>query len=415
MGINRTNILPAEAQVRIWEKKLHQESPVYDCFSALSGVHTTDKKIDVGNEVMLSIEEGGAGGNERFHRLVLQKDLSGTPTEGSLGTQVGGEEDLRQKNFDIFCTDWSHAVSLQEYGVEAKSKDIWSIFEEITPKLTRYTQEYDGKYKRECLLERYSSNLTQAPHFLVQEFSPNIAIAGLHSSQWPVYNTNPATWTNRIGTALVAAGVGAGACATIRFIQLAEEHASAEKVIPTLSLGGKETYIVVLPSPQARYLKDPVVQGQLGRAYTEAAALTKEEMSFPGALGRVGRCLLVEDPRYPTLTLGGSNGGYSLTPQYRLAGRDVASDPRDKTLNARQVGYLMGPGAFVKWVQENFHWEYEYEQYKKFGGKGIFGTFGYSMVQWDFGASDSVNPPTSATRQQDSSMVLIFANPPLLS
>lgn len=414
MGLNRTNALPIEQHVRIWERKLRQEAVLRDPINALSGVHTTDRKVEVTNEIFIQME--GGKNDQRYHRMVLQKTLSNAPTEGSNANPVGQEEDLKQKIFDLFYTDWSHQVSLQEYGIEAINKDYWQIFSEINPKLSLYAREYDGKYMREALLERYSSNLTQAPHNLNQEFSPNIAIAGLHSSNWPVFNNTPATWTNRIATGLVNAGVGAQASCTIRFIQLAEEWASAERVIEPVTVGGKETYVCLIPSPQARYLKDPVVAGNLGAAWRDYTGLSQEELlMFPGAIGRIGRCLIVEDPRYPTLTIGGTAGNYTLTPQYKLAGRDAVSDPRDKTLQARQVGYLLGKAAIAKWQPEPFHWQYEYEQYKKFGGKGIFTSVGYQMVQWDYGPLNTDNPPTSATRQQDSSVVLLFSNPPLLT
>ena len=413
MGLNRTNALPIEQQVRIWERKLNKESVPADPINMMAGVHSTEKRTPITNEIFIKME--GGKNDQRFHRMVLQKTLSGAPTEGSVANPVGREEDLRQKIFDLFYTDWSHQVSLQEYGIEAINKDYWSIFEQINPQLALYAKQYDGKYMREALLERYSANLTAAPHFLNQEFSPNIAIAGLHSSQFPVFNNTPATWTNRIATGLVTAGVGAQASATIRFMQLVEEWASVEKVIEPVDVGGRETYVCLIPSPNARYLKDPVVAGNMGAAWRDYASLNPAELMFPGVLGRIGRCLIVEDPRYPTLTIGGTAGNYTLTPEYRLAGRDPQSDPRDKTLQARQVGYLLGKAALAKWQPEPFHWEYEYEQYKKFGGKGIFTSVGYQMVQWDFGNLNTDNPPTSLTRQQDSSVVLLFSNPPLLT
>lgn len=416
MGVAITTPLPAELQVRYWERKLRQESTLEDPITALRGIHSTDKRVSIGNEIYFEMVGSYGNNNERFHRAILQKTLSLPPNEGSLTNPVGTEEDLRQKYFDTFATDYSKAVSLQEYGIEANNKDAWKIFEEITPKIGLHTQEYEGKYVREALLERYSSLLTAAPHFLTQEFSPNIAVAGLAGASWPVYSTNPATWTNRIGAALVTAGVGAAASATIRFFQEAELYASTRKFIEPVIVGGKETYVCLTPSDQCKFLRDPILAGSLGTAWLQYSSITEaESMTFPNARLRIGRCLIVEDPRFPTLTLGGTAGGYSLTPQYRLAGRDTWSDPRDLTLNARQVGYLLGKAAIAKWVQEDFHWEYEYTQYKKFGGKGIFATFGHSMVQWDYGPTNAVpnaGPPTAATRQQDSSMVLIFSAPP---
>jgi len=419
MGVAITTPLPAELQVRYWERKLRQEAVPEDPITALRGVHSTDKRVAIGNEIYFEINGGFGNSNERFHRCVMQKTLSLPPNEGSLTNPVGTEEDFRQKVFDIFATDYSKPVSLQEYGIEAKNKEAWQIFEEINPKVSLHTQEWEGKYCREALLERYSQLLTTAPHFLTQEFSPNIAVAGLSSRNWPVFSTNPATWTSRIGTALVTAGVGAQACATIRFIQEAELYASTRKVIEPVTVDGKEIYIVLLPSDQCKFLQDPILAGSLGTAWLQYSSISQmEKMMFPNAELRIGRCLICADPRFPTLTIGGTAGGYTLTPQYRLAGRDVWSDPRDLTLAGRQVGYLLGKAAIAKWVMEDYHWEYEYQQYKKFGGKGIFGTFGHVMVQWDYGPTNAVpnaGPPTAATRQQDSSMVLLFSSVPALT
>ena len=413
MGVARTAPLPPELGVRYWERKLREESVPEDPINSLRGVHSTEKRVTVTNEIFIDLQ-GGFGDTERYHRMVLQKRLSGPMIEGSLANPVGQEEDLRQKIFDIYATDIFHAVSIQEYGIEAKTKDYWQIFEEINPLEAVYQQEYDGKYMREALLERYSQNLTAAPHFLAQEFSPNIAIAGMHYLNWPAFNVNPATWSNTIGQALVTVGVGAQAAATIRFIKQAELYASTVKIIEPVKIGGAERYIVLLPSPQADYLKDPILQGNLGAVWRDVSSLTKEEMMYPGVIGRIGRCLIVEDPRYPTLVVGGTAGGFSLTPQYRLAGRDPWSDPRTHTLETRQVGYLLGKASIAKWQMESMKWRYEFEQYKKFGGKGVSQTVGYCMVQWDYGNLNTANPPTAATRQQDSSVVLIFSAPPAL-
>lgn len=413
MGLNRPTALPAELQVNIWERKLRQEALLHDPFTSLQGVHSTERRVSIDNEIYLVLEDGG--NNARTKTITLQKALSGRPTEGSTASPLGGEEELDQKVMDLHYTDVSHAVALQNFGIDKLTKDYWGIFDQITPLLAQWARELEGKYIREALLERYSSNLVQAPHFLTQEFSPNIAVAGTAVSAWPDFSAAGATHVNAIGDALTAAGLGASACATPRFIQLVEEWATSEKTIEPVYIDGKETYLIVLPSPQARYLKDPAVSGNMGDIYQRQNGLSQTEMQFPGVITRIGRCLICEDPRYPTLSLGGSAGAYSLTARYKLPGRGPNSDPRDKTASARQVGYLLGKGALTKWMPEPWHWQWEFEDYDKFGGKGIFASCGYEMVQWDFGDSNTANPPTDNTRQQDSSAVLLFANPPALT
>lgn len=409
-----TNPLPPAMQVTTWNETLRVESLLEDCFTKLRGIYTTSVRREVGNDVYLDIE--GQGVNQsRFHVMTLHKALSGAPTEGSTANPVGGEEDLINKNFTVFYTDWGHQVSLQNYGIEKNCKDYFKIFEMVNPDMAVWVKEIEGKYIREALTERYSHNLTAAPHFLVQEFNPNIAIAGLHPSQFPVFSQTPATYVNNIGLGLTAAGVGAQACMTIRFAQLLEEWASAEKTIDPVFLDGKETYLLIIPSPQARYLKDPINAGGLGsRIMGVAETLTNLELGFPGVVTRIGRLLIIEDPRYITLTLGGSTGAFSLTVQYKWAGRDpITSDPRDKSLTARQGGWLLGRAAIAKWQPEKWHYEWEFERYDKFAGKGIYNSSGFNLVEWDYGATDPVNPPTAATRQNDGSILILFSTPPL--
>jgi hypothetical protein len=157
----------------------------------------------------------------------------------------------------------------------------------------------------------------------------------------------------------------------------------------------------------------------MGGVWRDVAYFDKDvKMHFPGLIGQLGGLRIVEDQRYPTLTLGGSasnsdyltdsEADYTLTAQYRGMGRadDGSSDPRDKSASARQCGFLLGQAALCEWMPEGFHWEWEYEQYDKFFGSGIFCSVGIKQPIFDVTGGDAT------TVQQDGSIVLPFAMPP---
>jgi hypothetical protein len=142
-----------------------------------------------------------------------------------------------------------------------------------------------------------------------------------------------------------------------------------------VTIGGKQSYICLLPSSQYyRLLR--VTNGQLGSVWTKVSALTDMEQKFPGILGRVMSLVLVEDTRYPTITAANSySPSTTLTTEYVNPGN---SDSRNKSVynessNASwDIGFLMGAGAIVDWTAKPLHFEMEKTEYGKKYGKAAF-------------------------------------------
>jgi len=413
MGMNLAQAIINPLMVQYFERRLQKESVVEDIFTALKGVYQPTLGREVPNVIMFDLIKNVPDGS-RFARVPLQQNLSGAVSEGTAVNQVGLEEVLLQKYADFYFNDISHAVALQQYGIEFKSNDYYSIFEQVTPLEAIYWKEQEGKYIREAFLETYSNNLTLPPHNLAQVFSPNWAVCGRPVGNWPVWNTVAATWTNAIATQIVAAGTGAGAACTLRFLKNVEERITSgiigtrNQILEPVMIGGAERYICVLPSPQYNWMTDAIQANGLGTVYRDVQGQNDKFFSYPNSITEIGKLWVVSDPRYPTLTLAGSAGSYSMTPAYRLPGNVDASDPRDKSNTAIQIGYILGSKGLCKWMPENYHWEMQFEQYDKFAGKGIFGSAGWQMVWWDYAAANWTN----ATRYQNSSLVMSFRAPP---
>jgi len=357
----------------------------------------------------------------RTVKVPMIKELFEEPTEGSLGDQRLNEEDRIMKFFTMEYTDVSHATTNQQYGIEALTRAPYKIDEDRSRAIGKYYKQLFGRYRRQALLEQHSQNLSEAPHFLTDAWGPNWYVPNIANRDQPTYDTVYANHTNNIAASLIAAGTGQQATGTVVYFQRLEEWARTEAFITPFDFGdGSDGYVILIPTPVARWMKNPT-EGLpvLGPIWRDAQAFDKEiRFMYPGLLGQLGGLRFVEDPRYPTLTLGGSASGstqgagsYTLTAQYRGMGRadDGSSDPRDKSANARLVGFLLGNNALVEWLAEPMHWKWEFEQYEKFFGSGVFSSVGFKQPIYDLGTE------TNTSWQQDSSIILPFAQPPELA
>ena len=417
MAINTPGVLDPELQIEIFLTDLKKEALPQEVFDKLSDDYVYSVGEDapaLPNAIYLKLDAKADEG--RTVKVPMVKDLYEAPTLGANGDQRLNEEDITTKFFKMQYTDISHATTNQAYGIYARDKFPYKLFEQRVPLLGRYFKQYFGKMRRQALLEGASENLATAPHFLNPSWSPNWYIPGLSNAQQPVYNASYATWTQTLVNALNTAGTGTNAAASVRFFQRLEEWASTESLIRRIMFeDGTEGYLFFIPSPQATWLKHPTQVGALGPIWRDAQAFSQEiRFMYPGFLGQLGCIRFIEDPRYPTLTVGGTatgaTGGASLTALYRGMGNadDGSSDPRDKTAAARQVGFLVGQAALCEWMPEGFHWEWEYQQYDKYFGSGVFCSCGIKQVGYDVGENAG-----STTLQQQGSIVVPFAAPPV--
>ena len=412
MGIIRATPLELNQQIRIFNRKLRMEPALNDIFTySQATINSTSKSRVISDAIYLKLEAGSSAG--RFVNVPMMSDITGEPVEGSTTSQSGRERRLSTKFCEAFSTDVSQAVTLEEYGLEALTKAPYSINEQAVKQLGKYKAEIMGRYNRQCLLESYSYNLNNTPHNLPLMFTPNIFVAGATFAQQPRFGNEPqrvgatvgaaptaAGWAGQIATSLATNG---GAPATIRVILQVEEYVSTHKYLPTTN----GIYPFLMPSNQCTYLKDPTVQGSMGAVFVDRSALNESELNYPNVLGKVGRMLILEDERYPTLTITGSAGSYGLTAQYRAPGRGAGSDPRDHTQNGIDVGFVLAPECIIAKTDQDWHLEFQWEDYDKYYGVGIFATLGMSMPLYKNGSI------TTATNiQQDSSCAILFGKPP---
>lgn len=425
MGINHPSQLDAELQIELFLTDMRREYLPNDIFDTLSSEYinpTGDEPAALPNSIYLKLT--AEADKARKCKVAMIKDLSGAPTIGANGDQRLREEDITTKHFSMEYTDLSHATTNQQYGIYARDKAPYKIFEYRVDLLSKYFKQYFGKMRRQALLEIQSENLEEAPHWNSAGFGPNWYFPNRSFSQQISYVYNADDWTDTIVDSLIAAGTGVNACANLNYFIKLEEWARTEAMITPIEFeNGSDGYIVILPMPQVSWLLNLVQNGNPGAVWRDTSSFTSDVLKhYPNMVGQFRGLRFIADARYPTLTLGGSSSSsgsfksdsgvnHTLTAQYRGMGRadDGSSDARDKTANARQVGWLIGQAALCEWMPESFHWEWDYEQYDKYFGSGIFCSCGIKQVMFDRTRDDD---ESVVTLQQDGSIILPFAAPP---
>jgi hypothetical protein len=136
----------------------------------------------------------------------------------------------------------------------------------------------------------------------------------------------------------------------------------------------------------------------------------EDEMKYTGVIGRVGKLLLIEDQRYPTIEVTGANGSWGITPSYLNPGDD---DDRNKAVHNStsnktwDIGFLLGKAAVAEWEVTPIHMEYENQHYSHDKGTGAFGEGGISLVQYDLDSGSQ----DDTTKENFGSIVLPFTTP----
>jgi len=401
-------------QIKIYETQVQMESIPGDPFDYLDGVYTTDSTMQVPEALYLRLSAQADKGRTTvvpFVRALEGNIGSNLATYGN-EQQVGQEENIDTLNFTMNYNDVSHAVAGQEYGILARDKFPYKLFEKITPLLGTFFKELIGLWRRQALLEIFDEHLGVAPVSLTPSvatiplFNPNFFFASVAIGTQPSYQTLGADWTEAVGDGTDAMTAGAAGQANLKELLILEDFAAATKYIDPIEIAGKQRYVLFLPSRQARLLKDPSVSNSASAVWRDVAHLTKEEFFYPNVIGSIGRLLVCEDPRWPTLTRGGADGSWTITAKYKLPGRGTGNDPRDFATTGYSVGFLCGKAALCEWRPEDFHFEIETENYDKIYGKGMFAAMGVQMPI--FNTSDG--SPDHTTLKQDSSIAVVFNN-----
>lgn len=386
-------------QQRFWNSKLQMESVVVDPFQMFEGQYN-DKTKQMPNGIKIHVDLKG----KRSGVLTMLKRLSGAGVTGR-STLVGNEVDQDTRELIVYANELRHAVNSEQYGIDANEKSPYRLLEAIQPQLSFWLQEMKGKYIREAIVEKYSANLTVAPISQTKTLNENILVKNVAMTQagQPDYTlASNAAYIEDIGDALTAAGTSSAALWDVTFLSRIQYWASVTKKIVPLDNG---RYVVMVPSRQAAFLKDPQNTESLFAVFQNSniTELTKQ-WGYDQYLGSFGKLDLFEDPRSPVMDLTGSDGSWAIAVKYKRAGDD---DDRTSTSGVVfDVGMILGKGAVVESEYEAAHFEDEVQDYNMIKGIGIAVGFGYQRTVF---YNDATSETRASTINQGSGLLLAYA------
>ena len=359
-------------------RKLQIESTLGEVFLDIgSDIVFTGKKVPLPDACIMRISsEKGA----RSQVMPLENPLTGPGRAGTTEKQQGYERSTTLQYMKVFYNEYSQGVIGEKWGMNYNDLQIFNFYAGLQPRLSRWFAEDEGRQYREALLETVSWVLTKDGTNISKSYNPNIFVANTEFADQPEYDSVAATYRGNINTACDAAATGtAGVNANIDLDQLVyiDYYAQNYKRIKPVMIGGKASYVLLLPSNQYRELLR-ISDGKLGSVWENVTQLSDEEQNFPGIVGRVMSLVIVEDQRYPTITIA-ENGTHTV--EYVNPGND---DSRNKAAygasnKSWDVASLMGAGAIVDWSVTPLHFEMEQTEYGKVYGKAAFAERGIQL------------------------------------
>jgi hypothetical protein len=393
-------------QQKRWDTKAVMETATIDILSDFSGIYS-GKTRQVPNAVNVKFDLKG----KRSGVMFMLKKISGSGVTGR-DPLIGNEQDQDTREQLVYANDVAQAIGTEQYGIDANEKSPYGLLPMVQPQLTDWMKEIKGQYQRQAYLQKYSVNLTVAPHSLTQVWNENILVknvalltgAANTANVQPDYQgaASAAVYLEMIGDAITSAGSTAAANWDVRFLNRIIYWATVVKKIEPLANG---KYLVLVPSRQAALLKDPQSTTSIPGLFINSNVLEFANVGKDQYLGDFGPLMLFEDPRAPVVKRTGSDGTWAMTAYYKGAGDD--DDRTAVTGDVYDVGFLLGPMASIEGEYEAPHFEDELQNYGKIKGIGICAGFGFQRSVW---LNDSTSETRTKTINQSSMALLAYAS-----
>jgi len=356
-------------------RKLQLETVLDSVFEDLGAeVVFTGKKVAIPDACVIKLSGGGGA---RTQVMPLINPMVGPARIGTDQDLSGYERQATLQYMKVYYNEYCYGAIGEKFGMNFNDLQVFNYYAEVQPGISRwYKEDLDRQY-HEALLETYSYILEGTGTALTQNYNKNWYVANTEIGSQPVYSATPATYRANLNTAFAAADTGTNginANIDLDYLLGLDYYAQNSKKINPVTIGGKKSYVVLLPSTQYHKLLQ-VNNGQLGSVWQNVTQLTAEEQNFPGIVGRVKSLVIIEDQRYPTLKCTNSYGDATHTVEYVNPGNQDSRNFSvyvDSSNAAWDIGFLMGAGAVVDWTVTPQHFEMDVGPYGKRYGKGVF-------------------------------------------
>ena len=397
---------------QLFNKQLAEESVLGSIYDKLSGMATVtgDKSVEMPySSILMKVETSLGGSTPQKIQIGMEQPLQNCPRLGTEQALLGNEENVRMKQMTVYYNEIKHAMKYFGWGYYSNEQEFYGQLKRVTPKLINYFAELRDQRIQEAILMTYEEALVVAPHTSnAQMFNPNWFVPNTAVCNQPSYDSTALsksvdgtcptsdTWTGDfvevLGDALYAATndtANPEYCMLMVEGLLGLEQWLAQTVkMPKVKVGGKELWVYAMPSSHAKVFKNPFQTGSGGALFTQG--LPTEVLNYPGVIGAFGNLLIVENERFPTLTLGGADGFWSLQAGFMYPGNndgrntDCFSNTSGSLNYVFDVGYVLGKDALIEWIANPLKMNLkETTEYEQIVGQAAYTCAGIQLVKYD--------------------------------
>ena len=389
----------------------------YDSVSGKLNIIKSGIMMDVSN-----IGNASAGGGQSVV-VGLSKPLQMAPDLGTDNDPLGNEESIELFWTRLYYNEIKKSVKYYKWGYYKNDTSYLNYIDTHAPALATYNAEYRDTRIQQALLTGIGDELAEAPVNKTRIFNKNFIIPNSLEADYPSYDTDAGTWhdgsqgthdyygsryeeaggatdwCDKIAASMLAAsGVGSTSKALLNVDTIVQimTYIKDQLIINPITVDGKPTVVLAVPTRVKGYLMNPNLSGTIGYLNRDIASYKDpERMIIPGEFGRLGDFfLLVENFRAPTLTVGGSAGSYTLTPGYLNPGNvdnrnnSAWSNSTSGTNYVFDVAFALGENALAEYTKDPFATDmHEQTQYGKIEGRlGYLGQ-GIQIPMFDKDAS----------------------------
>jgi hypothetical protein len=354
----------------LFDAKLRQPEVLPSIFTNMRGqARVVNKEIMIEKTGIITTINADPSGPQQEHVMGMVKPYRYAPVMGTTADKMANIEGDDLLWAKLYYNEFFKAFKRYGWGFNFNETAYLKLAQTNMPRLLLYMAEaYDWRCQ-EALMLMGDPALAEDPVGYTQQFNPNWLIPGLTEANFPAYDVDAPTkvagsadsdgyYSSRYfygadsfaetlaAQILSASGTGEtpSNMLTGEFLQQMINYLRAVIKMPTVPLDGIDTIVVAVPSRVKNWLLNKNNTGSLGELITNKAAYQQNRGSLviPNELGRLvdQGVLLVENMRGPTLTVGGSEGAYTLTPGFMMPGDNDDRNNADWSNTSGSTNYV---------------------------------------------------------------------------
>jgi hypothetical protein len=378
--------------------------------------------------------------------VALRTPLRKAPQYGPAAQSLGNEDEQDLLWARLYYQEIKKAVKYKSWGYQHNDTKYLKFIESYGPALAEFFAELKDVHTHQAIILTVDESLTEAPVSQVQRFNKNCIVPNLAESSYPAWDKDTQTTTagaldsdgyyssrvfsggttfaENVADAMIAgSGVGdtSKALLTTDTMNQIAFYVKEQIVAEPIMLDNIPTYIFLVPSRVWHWTVNPNNSGSFGSDFQPMSDYKDpDRIKLIGEIGRLyTNFLLVEDHRAPTITLGGSNGSWTLRPNYCLPGNNDDrnngswSNVSGATNYVYDIGSIHGANSLCEYLADQLRTDLmESTNYGQDQGRGGYLGCGVQIPVFDKDAAGQLDG-ASTTQIQRNCIWIPFSRAPI--